>query len=159
MKRRGYISKDVATLRNFEDAFWGFSEGKHRRDSVKAFEENLEHNLQELLDAYATSSHRTSAYIPKEVFEPKRRVVCKSPVRDHVIQWASMLPIERWLMDTYYYRSPACVPDKGTHFFVRQEMAELRRCSQSEVYYFVQLDIHHYFPNINHDLMKSVLRR
>ncbi len=159
MKRRGYISRDVATLRNFEDAFWGFSEGKHRRDSVKAFEENLEANLQELLDAYATSSHRTSPYTPKEVFEPKRRVVCKSPVRDHVIQWASMLPVERWLMDSYYFRSPACVPDKGTHYFVRQERAELRRCSQSEVYYFVQLDIHHYFPNINHELMKSGVRR
>lgn len=158
MKRKGYISKYVATLRNFEDAFRGFSAGKHGRDSVRAFEERLEENLQELLDAYAACSHRTSPYTFKEVFKPKHRIVCKAPVKDHVAQWAVMLPVERWLMDTYYHRCPACVPGKGTHFFVRQEMAELRRCSQEEVYYFVQLDIHHYFPYINHGLMKERIR-
>lgn len=158
MKRKGHISKRVATQRNFEDAFWGYSDGKHSRYEVQRFESNLKDNLQNLLNAYVACSWRTSPYIPKEVFKPKHRIVQKSKVDDHVIQWASILPEERWLQDTFYSRSPACVLGRGTHYYVRQEVAELRAFSQNELYYFVQLDIHHYFLNINHDLMKSRLR-
>lgn len=158
MKRKGHISKRVATQRNFEDAFWGYSEGKHGRYEVQRFESNLKDNLQNLLNAYVARSWRTSPYTSKEVFKPKHRIVQKSKVDDHVIQWASMLPEERWLQDTFYNRSPACVLGRGTHYYVRQEVAELRTFSQNELYYFVQLDIHHYFLNINHDLMKSRLR-
>lgn len=158
MKRKGHISKRVATQRNFEDAFWGYSDGKHGRYEVQRFESNLKDNLQNLLNAYVARSWRTSPYTSKEVFKPKHRIVQKSKVDDHVIQWASMLPEERWLQDTFYNRSPACVLGRGTHYYVRQEVAELRTFSQNELYYFVQLDIHHYFLNINHDLMKSRLR-
>lgn len=158
MKRKGYLSEKIESPENFKKAFRGYSRGKHHRDAVKHFEEHLDDNLSLLLQSYANSSHHTSPYIKKEVYEPKRRVIHKSPVKDHVIQWAALLPVESWLMDTYYYRSPACVPGKGTHFFIRKEMKELYSCSQEEVYYHVQLDIHHYFPNINHDIMKRRYR-
>ena len=109
MKRKGYISKRVATQRNFEDAFWGYSDGKHSRYEVQRFESNLKDNLQNLLNAYVACSWRTSPYIPKEVFKPKHRIVQKSKVDDHVIQWASMLPEERWLQDTFTNAPrPAC---------------------------------------------------
>lgn len=158
MKRKGYISSAVATPENFERGFRGYSANKYGRHDIDRFAENLEQNLTELLRAYATCSYRTSGYEPKEVFKPKHRIVHKSKVRDHVIQWSAMLPVERWLMDTFHHRSPACVPGRGTHFFVRQEMEELRRCSQDEVYYFVQLDVHHYFENIDHTIMKERVR-
>lgn len=158
MKRKGHISKHVATPENFGQAYWGFSKGKRSRNEVIRFEADLESNLQQLLQAYRTRSFCTSSYIPKEVFKPKHRIVHKLPVADHVIQWAAIQPVERWLMDTLHFRSPACIPKKGTHFYVRQEMNELRRCSQQELYYHVQLDIHHYFQNISHDLMKLRMR-
>ena len=158
MKRKGSLSEKVATLENFGSAFWGYSNGKHRRPDVQRFNDHLDRELKKLLLAFVTKSYKTSSYKPKEVFSPKHRIVHKSLVRDHVIQWASMLPVERWLMDTLYSRSPACVPGKGTHFFVHQEMSELIHSSQSEVYYYVQLDIHHYFANINHELMKQRIR-
>lgn len=65
----------------------------------------------------------------------------------------------RTLADGYLiFSSPSCIPKKGTHFFVRQEMEELRRYSQEELYFTVQLDVHHYFPNIHHGVMKERLR-
>ena len=158
MKRKGHISETVATQENFQSAYWGYSREKCDRHEVRTFESDLEANLEELLHAFATCSFRTSPYIPKEVFIPKHRIVHKLPVSNHVIQWASVLPVESWLMDTLYFRSPACIPGKGTHFFVKQEMSELRSCSQQELYYHVQLDVHHYFPNIHHGLMKERLR-
>lgn len=157
MKRKGHISN--ANEKNFEDAFWGYSEGKHYRNEVQNFESNLQENLQVLLNAYITKTWKTSPYRSKEVFKPKHRIVHSSPVPDHVIQWASVLPIDMWLFDTIYYRAPACVPGKGTHHFVYQERDELREFSQQELYYTVQLDVHHYFENINHGLMKKQIRK
>ena len=158
MNRKGYITSEVATLENFNNAFWGYSYGKHKRPDIIRFEKKLDSNLTKLLQAYVTCSYVTSPYLPKEVFEPKHRIVHRSQVFDHVIQWASVLPEEKWLMDTFYHRCPACVPGKGTHYFVNQERRELYSCSQDEVFYHVQLDIHHYFPNINHELMKERIR-
>lgn len=157
MKRKGHVAN--ANMKNFEDAFWGYSKGKHYRNEVKNFERNLQEYLQVLLNAYLTRSWKTSPYREKEVFKPKNRIVHASPAQDHVIQWASILPIENWLFDTIYHRSPSCVPKRGTHFFVYQERDELRRFSQSQLYYHVQLDVHHYFENINHELMKRQVRR
>lgn len=156
MKRKGHI--DNANKKNFEDAFWGYSNGKHHRNAIRTFEKNLEENLQLLLDAYVNRTWKTSPYEPKEVFKPKNRIVHRSPVEDHVIQWASVLPIEEWLFDTIYHRAPACVKGKGTHHFVYQERDELREYPQQEVYYTVQLDVHHYFEHINHDIMKKRVR-
>lgn len=159
MKRKGHISKDVATQENFWRAFYGYSEDKHGRWYVKRFEANLDENLRKLLLAYATCSHRTSPYSPKEVFEPKHRIVHRSPVTDHVIQWAALLPMEKWLFDTIYSKCPACVPGKGTHYFFRQERHDLISSTQDEVYYYVQLDIHHYFEYIDHDIMSDRIHR
>ena len=159
MKRRGYISDSVATPENFQKAYWGYSREKRDRHEIRVFESDLETNLVGLLQAYVTCSFRTSPYVEKEVFVPKHRFVHKLPASNHVIQWASVLPVESWLMDTLYFRSPACIPKKGTHYFVHQEMAELHGCSQEEVYYTVQLDVHHYFLNVHHRLMKERLRR
>jgi hypothetical protein len=156
MKRKGHINN--STEENFENAFWRFSRYKHHRKGVQAFEENLQENLRVLLRAYLSQTWKTSEYIPKEVFKPKHRIVHKSTVMDHVIQWSSVLPIENWLFDTLYHRAPACVPGKGTHCFVRQERDELRRCNQEEVYYYVQLDVHHYFEDIDHEIMKKRIR-
>lgn len=158
MKRKGYISTAVATLENFERGFRGYSAKKYGRNDIEKFAEHLIENLTELLQAYATCSYRTSEYEPKEVFKPKHRIVHKSQVRDHVIQWSAMLPDERWFMDSFYYRCPACVPTKGTHYYVKQEREELVRCDQNEVYYYVQLDVHHYFENIDHVIMKDRIR-
>jgi hypothetical protein len=158
MKRKGYITPDVVTFQNFEDAFDGFSRGKRGRPEVQQFMADLEGNLQRILDQYAAQTWHPQGYTSLEVFKPKHRIVHKAPVDDHVAEWAVLLPVEQWLFDSLYYRAPACVPHKGTHYFVRQERAELRRCSQEEVYYFVQMDIHHYFPSINHDLMMQRIR-
>lgn len=158
MHRKGYITPTITQMQNFRNAFFGYSDGKHTKRKVMRFEADLDHQLELLLEAFRTCSYRTSAYIPKEVTYPKRRIVHKSQTRDHVIQWAAMLPVERWLMDSFYHRAPACVVGRGTHYFVAQERRELLACSQEEVYYFCQLDVHHYFRHIDHAIMKARIR-
>jgi len=158
MKRIGHLSSLIETERNFEDAFWGYSDQKHRRAEVRCFEEDLEGNLKALLKAYADGSWKTSDYDYKEVLIPKHRIVAKLPVADHVIQWAACNQTESIIHGTMIGKSCSCVKGKGTHYFKRILERELRS-DPADTINFVQIDIHHYFLNINHELMKQRYRR
>lgn len=157
MKRRGYISPLIETQRNFELAFYGYSEGKHSRVSVRKFEAELTNQLERLLYAYKNESWHTSEYKIQEIQERKRRVLGKLPVADHVMQWAACLHVEPLLCNTYIRRSCACVKGRGTHDFVNL----LRKALQEHygTYYYVQLDAHHYFQHVCSNLMKDTVRR
>lgn len=157
MKRRGYISPHIETRENFEAAFRGFAEDKESRENVRRFAANLEANLEELLSEYRNESGQTSPYQDEEIFEPKRRIISKLPTRDHVRQWAVLLQIEKFLCDTYIRRSCSCVKGRGTHDFVNLLREELYK-DPDGTRYFVQLDVHHYFPNIDHALMQDRVR-
>lgn len=157
MKRRGYISPRIETIENYEAAFRGFAEYKERRENVQRFAANLKANLMELLAEYRDGTGHTSEYQDEEIFEPKRRIVSKLPVRDHVRQWAPLIQTERLFTDTFIRQSCSCVKGRGTHDFVNL----LRKALYTDpegTWYFVQLDAHHFFPNINHALMKERVR-
>jgi hypothetical protein len=158
MKRKGHISQKITTAANFEDAFYGYADQKHGRKYIKKFEENLNGNLQNLRCSYETGTWKTSDYQYKLIYNPKKRLISKLPPEDHIIQWAALNQCEDFLYSTLIRNSCSCIKNKGTHFFVRRLKHDLFTHPE-RTQYFVQLDIHHYFPSINHELMKERYRR
>lgn len=130
---------------------------KSTATNVRRFAADLEANLMELLVEYRDGSGHTSEYRDEEIFEPKRRIVSKLPVRDHVRQWAPLLQTERLFTDTFIRRSCSCVKGRGTHDFINLLRKELYS-DPDGTWFFVQLDAHHYFQNIAHFLMKERVR-
>ena len=159
MKRIGKVSEEVETERNFEQAFWKYSDQKMKRKAVQEFHDDLEKNLKALFDAYRNETWVTSGYTKKMVYHPKVRPVHKLPVKDHVIQHAVMIPVEDKLRQTLYWRSPAGTKGKGTHYFYEMMKRDVYSHPQSETFYCVPLDIHHYFQNVDHGLLKKEYRR
>ena len=157
MKRRGYISQHIETEENFILAWAGYSNDKHSRITVRKFESRLMENLSVLLKAYQDESWHTSPYKSEIKQERKTRVISKLPIQDHIIQWAACRHVEPLLCDTFIRRSCSCVKGRGTHDFVnllRKDMNDV-----AGTYYYVQLDAHHFFHHIRHDLMKQKVRR
>ena len=159
MKRLGDISPKVETLQNFREAFYEYSRHKRSRLSVKTFEAELERNLQALLDAYSHQTWRTSAYEPKLIEEPKKRIVNKLPVRDHVIQHSAMHPVEDKLRAKIHRNCPAGTKGRGTHFFYKIIKRDIYGSPQEETAYCLPMDIHHYFMTMDHNLLKQEYRR
>lgn len=157
MRRKGHISPHIEIKRNYKLAFDGFSEHKKARITVRKFEDHLDDNLATLLKAYLTESWHTSPYTDTRIFDRKARIISKLPIEDHVQQWASCLHVEPLLCNTFIRKSCSCVKGRGTHDFVNLLRKDLNS-SYENTYYFVQLDVHHFFPNINHELMKASLR-
>ena len=159
MKRIGKVSEEVETERNFEMAFWQYSDQKMKRKAVQEFHQNLDKNLKALFDAYRDETWVTSGYTKKMVYRPKVRPVHKLPVKDHVIQHAVMIPVEDRLRQTLYWKSPAGTKGKGTNYFYEMMKRDIYSHPQSETFYCVPLDIHHYFQNVDHGLLKKEYRR
>lgn len=158
MKRLGNISQAVETLQNFREAFFDFSRHKKSRLSVKAFEAEFEANLQALLNAYVHQTWHTSDYEAKPVEKPKHRIVNKLPVGDHVIQHAAMHTSEDKLRAKIPFNSPAGTKGRGTHFFYKIIKQDIYTSPQKETFYCLPMDIHHYFQNVEHNLLKREYR-
>lgn len=158
MKRYSHLTEKIATKENFRNAYNGYSHGKEYRKSIKEFEEELNKNLTKLLEEFISGSYKTSKYSNHKIYEPKERIISKLCARDHTMQWAILLQTENIFVNTYIRTSCACVKGRGTHDFVDMLKKTLHNHPE-DTEYFVQLDIHHYFENIDHELLKKIIRR
>lgn len=152
-------TQDPGTLENARAAYDTYSSHKHGRDYVMKFEEHLESNLQMIVDSIRRDDWHPKGYKRKVIFEKKTRVLAKAPIEDHVTEAAAIRPYEKAMYDYSSYRAPAVKPGLGTHGFFRMMRNELFNEDQDENMYYLPMDAHHYFPRIDHDILKDEIAR
>lgn len=140
-------------------AWDNYSRGKGKRCTIKDFEKDLDDHLQHILDDLITERWVPSAYTEKVIHEKKRRLLAKAPVYDHALETAAILPFERQMYDYVCWQSPAVRPGLGTHALFRFLRNDLYRSTQTECYYNVAMDAHHYFPRMDHQVEKDMIAR
>ena len=101
-----------------------------------------------------TGTYTPTNYRIFEIREPKVRRICSSDFRDRVVHHAICNLLDpvfdrRLIYDTY-----ACRINKGCHVV-------LRRCQEfsRKNKYFLKCDIKKYFDSVDHDVLKTLLRR
>lgn len=154
MKRYGNLWHQIIDFENLLIASRQAQKGKRFRDNVLAFNYNLESELQQLQQELQTQTYRPGAYKTFEIQDPKPRLISAAPYRDRVIHHALcniIVPLlERSLIaDTYANRLGF-----GTHRALHR-FTEFARSSQ----YVLQCDIRKYFPTVDHEILKAILRR
>ena len=115
---------------------------------------NLEHELLRLERELLDGSYRPGGYSTFEVREPKRRFISAAPFRDRVVHHALcavVAPIFEcgFIDDSYANRT-----GKGTH----RAIARYERF-RDRTQWVLRCDIQRYFPAIDHEVLKSDLRR
>ena len=156
MKRAGFLSQKIATKENALEAFELFARGKQTRKSIISFREHLDENIDRLIKEYCDETFVTPAYREFVINDNKPRNISAADVEVHVIQWMTLIVIEKLLCDTYIRNSCSCVKGRGTHDFVNLMRRDLKRDPDGTRYVY-SIDIHHYFQNISHPLMKERL--
>ena len=159
MRRLKDKNEDVANIANFRTAFGQFSKGKQNRKRIQNFMKDLDDNLEVLMEEYAYETWESGGYRAKTIHEKKERVLGKAPIKDHVIEAAVILPYEKDLYDYLYWRCPAVRPGMGTNALLRMIRNDLFNHSQKEMYYFLSMDAHHYFPRMDHQILKDKLQK
>ncbi|WP_256091544.1 SUMF1/EgtB/PvdO family nonheme iron enzyme, partial [Candidatus Thiosymbion oneisti] len=154
MKRIGNLWGQITTFGNLYQAYRQARRGKGTRSTVTRFELDLEGNLFELQERLQTRRYRPGEYHLFTIYDRKPRTIAAAPFADRVVHHALMNLVEpvldrRFISDCY-----ACRVGKGVHAAVRRYQAWARRYP-----YVLKVDVRQYFPSIDHNILKTKLRR
>jgi retron-type reverse transcriptase len=128
--------------------------GKRFRENILAFNHNLEAELIQLQTELTAQTYAPGSYETFQIRQPKPRLISAAPYRDRVVHHALcniIAPIlEKSLIpDTYANRIGF-----GSHRAL-EKFTQLARSHR----YILQCDICKYFPSIDHEILKSLIRR
>jgi retron-type reverse transcriptase len=154
MKRYGNLWPQIIDFENLLTAARQAQRGKRFRENVLEFNYNLEQELAQLKIALENKTYQPGAYYTFEIVEPKRRMISAAPYRDRVVHHALCNIITPIFERTFIGDSYANRVGFGTHRALRS-FTKFARSSR----YILQCDIRKYFPSIDHEILKSLLRR
>jgi len=154
VKRHGKL---YGTITDFGNLYLGARQAqkaKRNRDTVLAFNYNLERNLIALQDELRSRTYRPGGFQTFVIHDPKRRLISAAPYRDRVVHHAVCQIVAPIFDRTYIQESYANRTGKGTH----RALKHFAQCCRSHKYVF-QADIQKYFPSIDHEILKAEIRR
>lgn len=142
------------TEQNVRDAFYEYSDQKGNRRPIQRYEADLDKNVQAVLRDIKEETFTPQGYRSKVIFDKKIRKLAKAPVYDHHAEASAIRPYEKQVYDYITWRAPAVRPGLGTHAMFRFVRNEIYRHPELAMGYDLPLDIHHYFPMMDHEILK-----
>lgn len=152
----------MADFNRLYSAYLEARKGKRWKYAVVRFEVNLLENLMALHFLLTSRKYRPSPYNYFLVHEPKERLIMYNGFRDKIIQHSLCDNVlEPRLAKTFILDNYASQKGKGTHFGLDRLKAFMQRYYRQfgADGWVLKCDIRKYFYSINHDVLKSQLRR
>ncbi len=154
MKRYGNLWHQIIDWSNLLLAARYAQKGKRFRDNVLAFNYNLEPELFKLCSELESKTYRPGAYRSFRIYDPKPRLISAAPYRDRVVHHALCNIIVPLMERSFIHDTYANRVGYGTHRALKR-FIEFARFSR----YVLQCDIRKYFPSIDHEILKQIIRR
>ncbi|MFZ9739987.1 MAG: reverse transcriptase domain-containing protein [Prochlorotrichaceae cyanobacterium] len=152
MKRYGRLWAQITAFENLLQAAKQAQRGKRFRENVLAFNDNLEGELLQLQRELTTQTYCPGSYRSFTIHDPKLRMISAAPYRDRVVHHAVCNIVVPLLERSFVRGNYANREGYGTHRALRHFTCLARRYP-----YILQCDIRHYFPNIDHQILKGQL--
>ena len=127
--------------------------GKRRQEEVARFELDREYELLRVQDELRRRSYRPGVYRAFWIREPKRRLISAAPYRDRVVHHALIQVIGPLFERNFLRDSYANQVGKGTH----RAVARYHQFAQ-RYRYVLPCDIVKFFPSIDHEILKGLIR-
>lgn len=159
MKRYGNIYPKIYEYQNLQQAHHNARKGKSFYSEVQMVNTNEKHYLTLLQDMLINKTYKTSKYhIFKIKDKGKEREIYKLPYfPDRICHWAIMQQIEFIFLNTFTNFTCASIPNRGIHYALQLLNKYLKDIEGTK--YCLKIDIKKFFPNINHNILKKLLRR
>ena len=154
MRRHGNLYPKIYKFENLLLAIKKAQKGKRFQDNVLAFNYDLERELIQLHQELSSKTYQPGAYRTFTIREPKTRMISAAPYRDRVVHHALCNIIVPIFERTFIRDSYANREGFGTHRAL-QRFIEFARSHR----YVLQCDIQKYFPSIDHEILKTIIRR
>lgn len=159
MKRYGEIYGDVCDIDNLIYAHKQARRNKTFYNEVKMVDMNTEHYLSKIQQDLIDKTYKTSEYnIFTKIDKGKERTIYKLPYYpDRIVHWAVMLQIEEILIKTMPTFTCASIKNRGIHYASNLLKKYLK--DETNTKYCYKMDIKKYFENIDHNILKKMLRK
>ncbi len=158
MKRIGNLFERICSIENLVLADGKASKGKSRQHGVKIHNQNRETNIQALHEMLKNKTYRTSAYSTFKIYEPKEREIFRLPYYpDRIVHHAIMNVMEPVFVSAFTRDTYSCIKGRGIKAAADQVKKALR--DQEGTRYCLKLDVKKFYPNIDHAILKSLIRR
>lgn len=132
--------------------------GKSKQRGVQHHLLNVDSNLSELQVLLQSKTFKTSPYQTFTVFEPKERLVFRLPYfPDRIAHHAIMNVLEPIFVSVFTTDTYSCIKGKGIHAAVNRMKHYLKDVSGTQ--FCLKLDIKKFYPNIDHQILKQLLRK
>ena len=157
-KRADNLMAQMCTDKNLESAIKKSRKGKKCRRAIKNFDRDKEGNKQRIKDSLRDGSYETSKYHHKKVYDPKERDISILPYNpDRVAQHVIISVLEPVFVGKFSPDSYACIKNRGIHAGLRKLRKAL--LDKDGTKYCLKMDVRHYYPSIDHEIMKQAVRR
>ncbi len=154
MKRYGNLWHQIIDWENLLLAASKAQKAKRFRDNVLAFNYNLEPELFKLGSELESKSYCPGAYKSFKIYDPKPRLISAAPYRDRVVHHALCNIIVPLIEKSFIHDTYANRVGYGSHRAL-ERFIKFARSSR----YVLQCDIRKYFPSIDHEILKQIIRR
>lgn len=158
MKRKNGLYQMICSIDNLKLADKKARKGKGSQYGIQVFDKNPEENLIALQRILLDRSYKTSAYSKFKIYEPKEREVFRLPYYpDRITHHAVMNILEPFFVSTFTNDSYSCIKGKGIHAAANNVKKALKDVPGTT--YCLKLDIKKFYPNIDHRVLKQLLRK
>lgn len=158
MKRINNLYQTICSIENLQIADAKASKGKSKQYGVIVHNRNKEANLLALHQMLLNKTYKTSTYSKFMVYEPKEREVFRLPYfPDRIVHHAIMNTMEEIFVKSFTADTYSCIKGRGIHAAANAVKISLQDVENTT--YCLKLDITKFYPNIDHAILKQLLRK
>lgn len=159
MKRYGNLYSKIYDMDNLKLAHKNARKDKKFYREVKMVDSDEEFYLGQIHDMLKNETYEVSPYKTSIINDKgKDRKLYKLPYfPDRIIQWAILLQIEPIFMEVFSSFSCASIKRRGIH--KASKLLDRYMGNREETAYCYKIDVRKFYDNINHQILKNLLRR
>lgn len=148
------VYPQMVEFENLWEAYRKARRGKRYKEAAASFDMNAPERIFDLRRELVEGTWMPGRYYHFYIHEPKKRLISAAPFRDRVVHHAVVNVLEPFYEARFSESSFACRKGKGTHAAIEKAHWGIRNCR-----WFLKGDLVRFFPSIDHDVMKTLLRR
>lgn len=158
MKRYNNLFDKIISLENLYLADKKARRNKTNRKDIKQFDLDRDVLLKQLQQDLMQETYVTSEYDTFIIREPKERLIFKLPYYpDRIVHHAIMNIMEPIWLSVFINNTYSCIKRRGLHKALSDVKQALK--DKQGTTYCLKLDIKKFYPSIDHDILKHIIRK
>lgn len=158
MKRINGLFNQVCSIENLVLADKKARKGKLGQYGVILHDKSKEQNIMSLHRMLIDKTYQTSEYSIFQIKDPKERDVYRLPYfPDRITHHAIMNVLKPIFMSVFTKDTYSCIEGRGIHCALVNLRKALKDVPNTQ--YCLKIDIQKFYPNVDHEVLKSLLRK